>query len=63
MNRHVTITQKYLNLGKTQLEAVYVFLAATRVAVYDMQMQIGKRLLIAKITEKEKARNYYEKAK
>ena len=59
----VKITQVYTNSGKKPIEAIYIFPASTRAAVYDMRMTIGDRLLIAKIQEKEKARKDYEQAK
>jgi Ca-activated chloride channel family protein len=59
----VKVTQVYVNNGKNTLEAIYVFPASTRAAVYDMRMTLGDRLLIAKIQEKAKAREQYEAAK
>ncbi|NVO01581.1 MAG: TonB family protein [Bacteroidetes bacterium] len=59
----VKITQVYTNSGKKPIEAIYIFPASTRAAVYDMRMTIGDRLLVAKIQEKEKARKDYEAAK
>ncbi len=59
----VKITQVYENKGKTPLEAIYIFPASTRAAVYNMKMTIGERIIQAKIEEKGKARKDYEKAK
>lgn len=59
----VTVTQIYKNTGKKPLEAVYIFPASTRAAVYAMTMTIGKRILKAEIQERAKARATYEKAK
>jgi len=59
----VTVRQVYVNAGKNPLEAVYTFPLSTKAAVYGMEMKIGKRIVTAKIEEKEKARNAYEKAK
>ena len=59
----VTVTQVYENTGKNNLEAVYVFPASTRAAVYAMKMTIGERAIVAKIEEKEQARQDYEQAK
>jgi len=59
----VTVTQFYKNEGKTPLEAVYIFPASTRAAVYGMKMTIGKRTIIAKIEERKEARRQYEEAK
>lgn len=59
----VKVRQVYVNTGKKPIEAIYVFPASTRAAVYGMEMQVGKRAIIAKIEEKEKARKDYEQAK
>lgn len=59
----VTVTQVYVNTGKNALEAIYTFPMSTRAAVYAMQMRIGDRRITAKIEEKKKARDDYEKAK
>lgn len=59
----VTVTQVYMNQGQSTLEAIYVFPASTRAAVYGMQMRIGQRLVVAQIREREQARQEYEQAK
>jgi Ca-activated chloride channel family protein len=59
----ITITQVYKNSGKKPIEAVYVFPASTRAAVYGMKMIIQDRILVAEIQKKEEARATYEKAK
>lgn len=59
----VTVKQVYVNKGKTPLEAVYVFPASTRAAVYALTMKIGNRLLKAEVQTRKKARETYEKAK
>ena len=59
----VTIIQTYKNEGHRPLEAVYVFPASTRAAVYGMKMTIGERTITAKIRRREEARQIYEKAK
>lgn len=59
----VTINQVYQNTGKNTLEAIYVFPASTRSAVYSMKMKIGEREIIAVIQERDKARQNYEAAK
>ncbi|MEL6673513.1 MAG: TonB-dependent receptor [Bacteroidota bacterium] len=59
----VRITQVYQNTGEIPLEAIYVFPASTRAAVYAMDMQVGDRHIEAKIKEKKQARQTYEKAK
>ena len=59
----VLITQIYKNEGKKPLEAVYVFPASTRAAVYGMKMTIGKRVIEAKIKKCDDARKEYEQAR
>ena len=59
----VTVTQFYKNEGKKPLEAVYVFPASTRAAVYGMKMIIGERTIMAEIREREQARREYRQAK
>ena len=59
----VIISQVYENNGIRPIEAIYVFPASTRAAVYAMKMKIGEREIIALVQEKEKARRNYEQAK
>lgn len=59
----VRVTQVYKNEGKKPLEALYVFPASTRAAVYGMKMTIGERTITAQIREREAARREYETAK
>jgi len=59
----VAVTQVYKNEGKRPIEAIYIFPASTRAAVYSMKMTIGERTLIAKIAKREDARRDYEEAK
>lgn len=59
----VEITQIYKNDGDRPIEAVYIFPASTRAAVYAMKMTIGDRTIEAEIQEKEQARKNYEQAK
>ena len=59
----VNVTQVYKNEGKKPLEAIYVFPASTRAAIYGMKMTIGERTITAKIREREKARREYNQAK
>jgi len=59
----VTVTQVYKNEGHKPLEAVYVFPASSRAAVYGMKMIIGERTITAKIREREQARQEYDQAK
>src|SRR5512139_3666233 len=60
---NVIVTQVYKNEGKKPLEAIYIFPASTRAAVYGMKMTIGKRTIIAKIHERKEARRQYEEAR
>jgi Ca-activated chloride channel family protein len=59
----VTVTQVYKNEGDVPIEAIYVFPASTRAAVYGMKMIIGKRAISAEIRKRDEARMEYEKAK
>src|SRR4030042_4272944 len=59
----VTIKQVYKNEGKNVLEAIYVFPASARAAVYDMKMTIGEREIVAVVMEKQAARQTYENAR
>ena len=59
----VLVTQVYKNDGKNPLEAVYIFPASTRAAVYGMKMTIGKRVIEAKIKKRDEARRDYEQAR
>ncbi|MBM4272266.1 MAG: AgmX/PglI C-terminal domain-containing protein [Deltaproteobacteria bacterium] len=59
----VRVTQVYRNEGKKPLEAIYVFPASTRAAVYGMRMTIGERVIEAKIKKRDEARRDYEQAR
>lgn len=59
----VTIEQVYRNEGTRPLEAIYIFPASTRAAVYGMVMHTGDREIIAEIREREQARQEYEEAR
>ncbi|MGB0523336.1 MAG: VIT and vWA domain-containing protein, partial [Flammeovirgaceae bacterium] len=59
----VKVTQEYQNEGDQTLEAIYVFPASTNAAVYGFEMTVGSRKIVAKIAEKQKARQQYEAAK
>lgn len=59
----VNVKQVYTNTGETAIEAIYVFPASTRAAVYNMVMKVNDREIIAVIEEKEAARKLYEDAK
>ncbi len=59
----VKVRQIYSNTGTKPIEAIYVFPASTRAAVYYVEMTVGKRKTVAKIAEREEAREIYEQAK
>lgn len=59
----VTVTQVYKNEGIRPIEAIYVFPASTRAAVYGLTMTIGDRTIFAQIQERQQARQKYEQAK
>lgn len=59
----VWVKQTYCNEGSNVIEAIYVFPASTKAAVNYLEMTLGNRVLIAKIEEKQKAREEYEEAK
>lgn len=59
----VLVTQVYKNTGTKAIEAIYIFPASTRAAVYGMKMTIGERIIEAKIEKRDKARQDYEEAK
>ena len=59
----VRVQQTYCNEGTKVLEAIYVFPASTKAAVHYMQMILGDRKIVARIEEKQKARQDYEEAK
>jgi Ca-activated chloride channel homolog len=58
----VRVKQTYKNAGRKAIEAVYVFPASTRAAVYGMKMTIGERTVVAQIQEREQARQAYQEA-
>jgi Ca-activated chloride channel family protein len=59
----VTVSQVYKNEGMKAIEAIYIFPASTRAAVYGMKMTIGKRVIEAKIKKRDEARRDYEQAR
>ncbi len=59
----VTVAQVYKNEGKKALEAIYVFPASTKAAVYGMKMTIGKRVIETRINKRDEARRQYEQAR
>ena len=59
----VKVRQIYRNEGARPINASYVFPASTRATVYSMRMQLGNDIIVAKIKEREQARQEFEKAK
>ena len=59
----VTVRQVYENLGQRPLHARYVFPASTRAAVYGMTMTVGDVRIVARIKERQKAKQEFESAK
>jgi Ca-activated chloride channel homolog len=59
----VQVKQTYKNTGRKAIEAIYVFAGSTRAAVHGMRMKIGKRVVEAKITERHRARQIYNRAR
>ena len=59
----VTVIQTYRNEGSRPINARYVFPASTRAAVYGMRMRIGDQVIVAKIKEREKAKQEFDQAK
>src|SRR5690349_23706995 len=59
----VKVRQIYRNEGARPINASYVFPASTRAAVYAMQMKLGNEIIVAKIKEREQAKQEFEKAK
>ncbi|MGI8835133.1 MAG: VIT and vWA domain-containing protein [Pyrinomonadaceae bacterium] len=59
----VKVSQTYRNEGSRPINASYVFPASTRAAVYGMRMRIGDEVIVAKIKEREAAKQDFETAK
>jgi len=59
----VKVLQTYRNEGSRPINATYVFPASTRAAVYGMRMRIGDQVIVAKIKEREAAKQEFETAK
>ena len=57
------VIQVYKNEGKRPIEAIYVFPASMRAAVYGVKMTIGERIVVAKIRKRDDARREYEQAR
>jgi Ca-activated chloride channel family protein len=59
----VQVLQTYRNEGSRPINASYVFPASTRAAVYAMRMRIGDQVIVAKIKEKQAAKQEFDEAK
>ena len=57
------LTQAFTNQTDEWQEAVYVFPLPDTAAVNFMQMQIGERVITARVEEREQAKKIYEQAK
>lgn len=59
----VQVQQTYRNEGSRPINASYVFPASTRAAVYSMRMKVGDQVIVAKIKEKQAAKQEFDQAK
>src|SRR5215468_1195414 len=59
----VKVVQTYRNEGSRPINARYIFPASTHAAVYGMRMRIGDQVIVAKIKEREQAKQEFDKAK
>jgi Ca-activated chloride channel family protein len=59
----VTVRQVYENRGPRPIHARYVFPASTRAAVYAMSMVIRDKRIVAKVEERQQAKDHFEQAK
>ena len=59
----VRVVQTYRNEGQNPINASYMFPASTRAAVYGMRMKIRDEVITAKVKERDRAREDFEKAK
>ena len=59
----VKVVQTYRNEGSRPINASYVFPASTRAAVYSMRMRIGDQVVVAKIKERDAAKQEFDAAK
>jgi Ca-activated chloride channel family protein len=58
----VKVLQTYRNEGSRPINASYVFPASTRAAVYSMRMKIGDQIVVAKIKERDAAKQEFDTA-
>ncbi len=60
----VTVKQTFQNNSQAWIDqGIYAFPIDNNAAVYDMQMQLGERLIVAEIHEKKQAQQIYDEAK
>ncbi len=59
----VMVLQTYRNEGSRPINASYVFPASTRAAVYGMRMRIGDQIIVAKIKERQAAKQEFDDAR
>jgi len=59
----VEVTQTFRNPGTDKIEAVYTFPLSADVAVDDMVMRVGDKVVRGTIKRREEARQIYEKAR
>ncbi len=59
----IKVVQTYRNEGTRPINATYLFPASTRAAVYSMRMRIGDQVIVAKIKEREAAKEEFDTAK
>ena len=58
----VIVKQVYENAGPTALNARYVFPASTRAAVHGMTIRVGDRTIVARIKERQQAKQEFQAA-
>lgn len=63
MIANVKVEQVYVNTSSRRYDAIYIFPGSTRAAVYGMDMTVGKRVIHAKVKEREEARREFEEAR
>ena len=59
----VMVVQTYRNEGSRPINASYVFPASTRAAVYGMRMRIGDQIIVARIKERQAAKQEFDEAR
>ncbi|MFL0810872.1 MAG: marine proteobacterial sortase target protein [Agarilytica sp.] len=63
MTAHITLSQSFSNITNEWQEGVYVFPLPENSAVNHMELQIGERIIVGEIKEKQQAKKMYQKAK